>query len=83
VPVDEDVAALEAALFSSTKVLATWRYAMACSASDVSGACWRREMAAPRLAWGLLNVGIPVSSNSMRRSLEQGRAARRCSSAHH
>jgi hypothetical protein len=35
-------------------------------------ACWRRANAAPRLAWGLLNVGSPASSNSRPRSRAHG-----------
>jgi hypothetical protein len=44
-------------------------------------ACWRRASAAPRLAWGLLNVGSPASSNSRCGSRALGGVALRCSSA--
>jgi hypothetical protein len=54
---------------------------MAASASGEGLACWRRANAAPKLAWGLLNVGSPASSNSRRRSRAHGGTAWRCSSA--
>jgi hypothetical protein len=52
---------------------------MVASASGVGLACWRRTIEAPRLAWGLLKIGSPASSNSRRRSREQGGTAQRCS----
>jgi hypothetical protein len=45
---------------------------MAVSASGEGLACWRRAIVASRLAWGLLNVGSPASSNSRRRSRAHG-----------
>jgi hypothetical protein len=54
---------------------------MAASTSGEGLACWRRANAVPRLAWGLLNVGNPASSNSRRRSRAHGGTAWRCSSA--
>jgi hypothetical protein len=54
---------------------------MAPSASGEGLACWRCANAAPKLAWGLLNVGSPASSNSRRRSRAHGGTAWRCSSS--
>jgi hypothetical protein len=54
---------------------------MVASASGEGLACWRRAIAAPRLAWGLLNVSSPASSNSRRRSRAHGGTAWRCSFA--
>jgi hypothetical protein len=54
---------------------------MVASASGVGLACWRRAIAVPMLAWGLLNVGRPASSNSRRRSRAQRGTARCYSSA--
>jgi hypothetical protein len=45
---------------------------MAVLASGEGLAYWRRANDAPRLAWGLLNVGSPASSNSRRRSRAHG-----------
>jgi hypothetical protein len=54
---------------------------MAALASGEGLAYWRRANAAPRLAWGLLNVGSPASLNSRRSSQAHDGTARRCSSA--
>jgi hypothetical protein len=54
---------------------------MDASASGEGLACWRRANAAPKLCWGLLNVGSPTSSNSRRMSRAHGGTAWRCSSA--
>jgi hypothetical protein len=54
---------------------------MAALASGEGLACWRRANTTPRLAWGLLNIGSPASSNSRRRSRAHGGIAWRCSSA--
>jgi hypothetical protein len=45
---------------------------MVALASGEGLACWRRANAAPRLAWGLLNVGNPTSSNMRHRSRHTG-----------
>jgi hypothetical protein len=66
---------LDAALLSSTKAMATRTLAMSVLASGEGLACWRRANAAPKLPWGLLNVGSPASSNSRRRSQAHGGTA--------
>jgi hypothetical protein len=77
-----DVAAadLDAALFFSTRAVVARTWEMAASASGEGLACWRRANAAPRLAWGLLNVSSPASLNSRRRSRAHEGTAWRCSS---
>jgi hypothetical protein len=74
-----DAADLDAVLLSSTRAVATRRYAMAASASGEALARWRRAIATHKLACGLLNVGSPASSISRRRSWAHGCTAWHCS----
>jgi hypothetical protein len=77
---DIDAADLDAVFFSSTRAVVTRTWAMVASTSGEGLACWRRANATPRLAWGLLNVGSPASSNSRRKSRAHGGTAWCCSS---
>jgi hypothetical protein len=70
---DLDAADLDAALYSSTRVVTA-------STSGKVLAYLRRANAAPSFAWGLLRVSKPASSNSRCRLWTHGGAAWRCSS---